>query len=88
MTKKDPTKYTVAEIYPLYLQKVERKGRSQAELDQVITWLTGFDAAGIKDQIAKGTSGRISQTISSISESARQDRSQTGSAMRPPHPAP
>jgi hypothetical protein len=30
-------------IYPLYLTKVERKGRSKQELDQVIAWLTGYD---------------------------------------------
>lgn len=31
-------------VYPLYLAKVERKGRSQAEVDQIIQWLTGYDA--------------------------------------------
>lgn len=31
-------------VYPLYIAKVERKGRTQAELDQVICWLTGFSA--------------------------------------------
>ena len=30
-------------VYPLYLVKVEKKGRSKEELDQVITWLTGYD---------------------------------------------
>jgi len=30
-------------VYPLYLTKVERKGRTKAELDQVISWLTGLD---------------------------------------------
>lgn len=30
-------------VYPLYLAKVQRKGRAKAELDQVIQWLTGFD---------------------------------------------
>jgi hypothetical protein len=36
-----------ANIYPLLLQKAERKGRTKAELDQVIFWLTGYDAAGL-----------------------------------------
>lgn len=36
-------KMTFASVYPLYLTKVERKGRTKAELHQVITWLTGFD---------------------------------------------
>lgn len=34
---------SVASVYPLYVTKLERKGRTRAELDQVIEWLTGFD---------------------------------------------
>ncbi|WP_324613518.1 DUF2200 domain-containing protein [Agromyces kandeliae] len=41
-------------IHPLYVQKVERKGRTRAELDQVITWLTGYDDAGLSEAIADG----------------------------------
>lgn len=41
-----------ASIYPLYVQKVERKGRSTAELDQVVHWLTGYDEAGLRQAIA------------------------------------
>lgn len=44
-----------AAVYPLYLTKVERKGRTKAELDQVITWLTGFDEATLDRHIADGT---------------------------------
>ena len=36
-------------VYPLYIQKVERKGRTQKELNQVITWLTGYDDKEIKE---------------------------------------
>ena len=36
-------KMTFASVYPLYVAKVERKGRTKEELHQVITWLTGFD---------------------------------------------
>lgn len=36
-------KMTFASVYPLYLAKVERKGRAKEELHQVITWLTGFE---------------------------------------------
>lgn len=43
---------TFASVYPLYLAKVERKGRSKAELDAVIEWLTGFDQAELNRQIA------------------------------------
>lgn len=37
----------VSKVYPLYLAKVERKGRSRAEVDQILHWLTGYDAAGL-----------------------------------------
>ena len=37
-------KMTFAGVYPMYLQKVEKKGRTREELDQVIEWLTGFNA--------------------------------------------
>ncbi|MDT0179862.1 DUF2200 domain-containing protein [Microbacterium sp. ARD31] len=40
-----------AAVYPLYLAKVERKGRTKAELDAVVEWLTGFDAAALARQI-------------------------------------
>ncbi len=43
---------TVASVYPLYLAKVEKKGRTKAELDAVICWLTGFDEAELGRQLA------------------------------------
>jgi hypothetical protein len=45
-------KMTFASVYPHYVKKVERKGRGEAELRQVIRWLTGFDDDGIDAQIA------------------------------------
>lgn len=42
-----------AQIYPLYLTKVEKKGRTEEELDQVIKWLTGFDKKKIQQLIKK-----------------------------------
>jgi hypothetical protein len=36
-------KMTFASVYPMYVAKVEKKGRTKEELDEVITWLTGFD---------------------------------------------
>jgi hypothetical protein len=38
-------------VYPLYVTKVERKGRTRAELDEAITWLTGFDAAELQHHL-------------------------------------
>ena len=43
--------YQFAKIYPLWLNKVERKSRTRQELDQVICWLTGYTQAGLKKQI-------------------------------------
>jgi hypothetical protein len=40
-------------VYPLYLTKVEKKGRTKAELDEVIKWLTGFNDEQIQDHIIK-----------------------------------
>lgn len=42
----------VSSVYPLYLAKVERKGRSRDELDAVLTWLTGYDDAQLAEQLA------------------------------------
>ena len=47
--------FSFASVYPLYLTKVEKKGRTKAELDQVIRWLTGYTAKGLESQIAKKT---------------------------------
>lgn len=44
-----------ASIYPLYVAKAERKGRTKAEVDQIITWLTGYDQKGLEKQIDAGT---------------------------------
>ena len=40
-----------AKVYPLYVQKAERKGRTRAEVDRIICWLTGYDARGLRRQI-------------------------------------
>jgi hypothetical protein len=46
-------KMTFASVYPMYLAKVEKKGRSKEELLQVIEWLTGFDRGKLQDLIEK-----------------------------------
>jgi hypothetical protein len=45
----------VASVYPLYVAKVEKKGRTRDELDAVIRWLTGFDEAELDRHLADGT---------------------------------
>jgi hypothetical protein len=45
--------YSFASIYKLYIQKVERKGHTQADLDTVIFWLTGYNKKTMQQQIDK-----------------------------------
>jgi hypothetical protein len=44
-----------ASVYPLYVEKVEKKGRTKAELDQVIEWLTGFGEKALSKHLKAGT---------------------------------
>ena len=46
---------TMTSVYPLYVQKVEKKGRTQDELDAAITWLTGYDESELRRHLAAGT---------------------------------
>lgn len=54
MTKHRIFSISFASVYPLYVQKVERKGRTKEEVDQIICWLTGYDDEGLKSQIELG----------------------------------
>jgi hypothetical protein len=47
---------SVASVYPLYVAKVEKKGRTRDELDTVICWLTGYDESELGRLLAAGTS--------------------------------
>jgi hypothetical protein len=51
--EKKPRIYTISfgSVYPLYVQKVAKKGRTQAEVDQVIKWLTGYNAKQLQRAI-------------------------------------
>lgn len=42
-----------AKVYPLYVQKAQRKSRTQEEVDRIICWLTGYDPAGLRQQIER-----------------------------------
>jgi hypothetical protein len=46
---------SVASVYPHYVAKLEKKGRTTAELHQVVEWLTGFDEAALVEHLAAGT---------------------------------
>lgn len=45
-------KMSFASVYPLYLQKAQKKGRTKSEVDAVIFWLTGYDGQMLQQQIA------------------------------------
>ena len=44
-----------ASVYPLYIQKAERKARTKAEVDRIICWLTGYSEEGLQQQIQQGS---------------------------------
>ncbi len=46
---------SVAKVYPLYIAKVERKGGTKAEVDEIIYWLTGYDEAGLRAHLDSQT---------------------------------
>ncbi len=52
-------KMTFASVYPLYLEKVEKKGRTKEELHQVIAWLTGFDHEKLQELIKENATFEI-----------------------------
>ena len=59
--KPEPKKHRIysisfASVYPLYVAKAEKKGRTQAEVDQCVRWLTGYTPAGLNAQIKKKSS--------------------------------
>ncbi|MDX0466364.1 DUF2200 domain-containing protein [Sinorhizobium medicae] len=49
---------SVASVYPHYVAKAEKKGRTKAEVDEIIRWLTGHSQQTLDDQLAKNTSFR------------------------------
>lgn len=44
-----------AGVYPMYIQKAEKKGRTKEEVDAIIFWLTGYDAKGLQQQLDRKT---------------------------------
>lgn len=55
MEPKKPRIYQIgfASVYPMYIEKAEKKGRTKAEVDEVIKWLTGYSQPGIANQVEK-----------------------------------
>jgi hypothetical protein len=52
MTKHRICSVAVASVYPHYLAKAGKKGRTKAEVDEILRWLTGYDQAGLEAQLA------------------------------------
>lgn len=55
MLKQDLYAMPFAKVYPYYIVKAEKKGRTKAEVDEVIRWLTGYTEKGLKTQLEKQT---------------------------------
>ncbi|MEP7007008.1 MAG: DUF2200 domain-containing protein [Sphingomonas bacterium] len=55
MTKHRICSASVASVYPFYVAKAERKGRTKAEVDEIIRWLTGHSQETLDEQLAIGT---------------------------------
>ena len=56
MTKHRVYSIGIASVYPHYIAKAEKKGRTKAEVDEIIRWLTGHSQETLDDQLAKNTS--------------------------------
>ena len=56
MTKHRICSASVASVYPFYLAKAEKKGRTKAEVDEIIRWLTGHSQETLDEQLANKTS--------------------------------
>lgn len=55
MDKSRVYKLLFSSVYPLYIQKAEKKGRSKEEVDEIIFWLTGYTAKSLQQQIDRKT---------------------------------
>ncbi|MGE5457165.1 MAG: DUF2200 domain-containing protein [Methanococcaceae archaeon] len=64
-------KMTFASVYPMYLTKVQKKGRTREELHQVIEWLTGFDNKKLQELITENVTFEIFFQHASLNPNAR-----------------
>ena len=55
MARMNIAEMKVAKVYPMYVQKAERKGRTKDEVDEIVCWLTGHDRASLQREIDRGT---------------------------------
>ena len=64
-------KMTFASVYPMYIEKVEKKGRTKEELHQVIEWLTGFDPTRLQELIRENATFETFFQQASLNPNAR-----------------
>ncbi len=64
-------KMAFATVYPLYIAKIEKKGRTKAELHQVIEWLTGFDEKELQEQIKENATFEVFFQHATLNPNAR-----------------
>ena len=64
-------KMTFASVYPMYVEKVEKKGRTKAELHQVIEWLTNFDTKKLQELIRENETFETFFQQASLNPNAR-----------------
>ncbi len=60
-----------AVVYPLYIKKAEKKGRTKAEVDEIICWLTGYDKKELKKQLDKENDFRTFFKEAKINKNAK-----------------
>ena len=63
--------YSFASIYPMYVQKAERKGRTKKEVDEIIKWLTGYDQKALTAHLSKKTDLKTFYTKARMNPSRR-----------------
>ena len=76
MNNSDKTNQRIAKmafstVYPLYIAKIEKKGRTKAELHQVIEWLTGFDEKELQEQIMENATFEVFFQHATLNPDAR-----------------
>jgi len=63
----------VADVYPLYIAKAEKKGRSRGEVDEIICWLTGYTQKQLEDELEKRTDFETFFTQAPLPNPARKN---------------
>lgn len=74
-----------AKVYPLYVQKAERRNRTKEEVDRIICWLTGYDQVGLQRQIERESDFETHRVAISNERLVGIDDRHVSFRYRPPH---